>query len=65
MASAAEGFAGSATASMPAGRPSIQIVLREPRDPKVRQMASKTITDQNSEIGELQAWLSSHGKRAQ
>lgn len=42
-----------------------QIVLRESRDPKVRQMASKTITDQNREIGELQAWLRSHGKRAQ
>ncbi len=42
-----------------------QIVLRETRDPKVRQMATKTITDQNREIGELQAWLRSHGKRAQ
>lgn len=42
-----------------------QIVLRETRDAKVRQMATKTITDQNREIGELEAWLRSHGKRAQ
>ena len=42
-----------------------QIVLRETRDAKVRQMATKTISDQNREIGELQAWLRSHGKRAQ
>jgi uncharacterized protein (DUF305 family) len=42
-----------------------RIVLRNTRDAKVRQMASKTITDQTREVGQLQAWLRSHGKRAQ
>lgn len=42
-----------------------QIVLRQTRDPRVRQMATKSSTQQQREIGELQAWLRQHGKRAQ
>lgn len=42
-----------------------QIVLRDTRDAKVRQMAQKTVTEQRREIGELQAWLRAHRKRAQ
>ena len=42
-----------------------RIVLRETKDPKVRQMATKTIAKQTREIGELNAWLRAHGKSAQ
>lgn len=42
-----------------------RIVLRETKDPKVRQMATKTIAEQTREIGELNAWLRAHGKSAQ
>ena len=42
-----------------------QIVLRETKDAKVRQMATKTIAEQNKEVGELNAWLRAHGKAAQ
>lgn len=42
-----------------------QIVLRETRDAKVREMATKTSAAQRQEIGQLQAWLRGHGKRAQ
>lgn len=42
-----------------------RIVLRETRDAKVRQMAEKTLSEQEREIGELQAWLREHGKSAQ
>lgn len=42
-----------------------RIVLRDTRDAKVRQMAAKTIAEQTREVGELNAWLRAHGKRAQ
>jgi uncharacterized protein (DUF305 family) len=42
-----------------------RIVLRETRDPKVRMMATKSSSEQTREIGELNAWLRAHGKRAQ
>ena len=42
-----------------------RIVLRETKDAKVRQMATKTIAEQTREVGELNAWLRAHGKRAQ
>jgi uncharacterized protein (DUF305 family) len=42
-----------------------QIVLRETRDPKVREMANKSSAGQRREIEELQAWLRAHGKRSQ
>lgn len=42
-----------------------RIVLRETKDPNVRQMATKTIAEQTREIGELNAWLRAHGKSAQ
>ena len=42
-----------------------QIVLRETKDAKVRQMATMTIAEQNKEAGELNAWLRAHGKVAQ
>ena len=42
-----------------------QIVLRESPDAKTRQMAQKSIAEQNKSIGELQAMLRSMGKPAQ
>jgi uncharacterized protein (DUF305 family) len=42
-----------------------QIVLRETRDPKVREMATKSSAGQQREIEELQAWLRAQGKRSQ
>jgi uncharacterized protein (DUF305 family) len=42
-----------------------QIVLRNTRDSKVRQMATKTISDQQREIANLQTWLRRNGLRAQ
>ena len=42
-----------------------QIVLRESPDAKTRQMAQKSIAEQNKSIGELQAMLRSMGKRPQ
>ena len=42
-----------------------QIVLRETRDAKVRDMATKSSAEQRREIDELQAWLREHGKRTQ
>ena len=42
-----------------------QIALRETRDAKVRQMATKSSAAQRQEIDELQAWLREHGKRAE
>jgi uncharacterized protein (DUF305 family) len=42
-----------------------QIVLRETKDAQVRGMATKTIAEQTREVGELNAWLRSHGKRTQ
>lgn len=42
-----------------------RIVLQHTRDPKIRQMANKAISEQERGIAELQAWLRQHGKRAQ
>lgn len=42
-----------------------RIVLKDTRDAKVRAMATKAIAEQTREIGELNAWLRSHGKRPQ
>ncbi|OUC57092.1 DUF305 domain-containing protein [Sphingobium sp. GW456-12-10-14-TSB1] len=42
-----------------------QIVLRQAPDAKTRQMAQKSIAEQNKSIGELQAMLRSMGKRPQ
>ena len=42
-----------------------QIVLREAPDAKTRQMAQKSIAEQNKSIGELQAMLRSMSKRPQ
>lgn len=42
-----------------------QIVLRQTRDAKVREMATKSIGEQRREIDELQAWLRGHRTRAQ
>ena len=42
-----------------------QIVLRQAPDAKTRQMAQKSIAEQNNSIGELQAMLRSMGKRPQ
>lgn len=42
-----------------------QIVLRNTRDPKIRAMATKSVSEQSRDIGQLQAWLSQHRKRAQ
>ncbi len=42
-----------------------QIVLHETKDAQVRRMATKTIAEQTREVGELNAWLRSHGKRVQ
>jgi len=42
-----------------------QIVLRQSPDAKTRQMAEKSIAEQNKSIGELQAMLQSMGKRPQ
>ena len=40
-----------------------RVAVREARDPQTRQMAQMTITKQEKDIGELQGWLRSHGKR--
>lgn len=42
-----------------------RIVLRETRDARVRQMATKTIADQTREVGQLNAWLRARGKPTQ
>ena len=42
-----------------------RIVLRDTKELKVREMATKTIAEQTREVGELNAWLRSHGKRPQ
>ena len=42
-----------------------RIVLRDTRDAKVRAMATKAIAEQTREVGQLNAWLRSHGKRPQ
>lgn len=40
-----------------------RVAVREARDPQTRQMAQMTIAKQEKDIGELQGWLRSHGKR--
>ncbi len=42
-----------------------RIVEKHTQDPKVRQMATKTIEQQSREVDELQAWLREKGKRTQ
>lgn len=42
-----------------------RIVIDRTRDAKVRAMATKSSADQTREIAELQAWLRTHGKRAE
>ena len=42
-----------------------RIAQREAKDADTRQMASMTITKQEKDIAELQAWLRKHGKRPQ
>jgi uncharacterized protein (DUF305 family) len=42
-----------------------QVVLRDTRDARVRQMATKSMGEQQREIGNLQAWLRQHGRAAQ
>ncbi|MDO9487093.1 MAG: DUF305 domain-containing protein [Sphingomonadaceae bacterium] len=42
-----------------------RIAIAQAKDAKVRAMAQKTVTMQNKEIAELQAWLKTNGKKAQ
>ena len=42
-----------------------KILLRDSKDQKVRQMAEKTTSEQEREIGELQALLGDHAKKSQ
>jgi len=42
-----------------------RIVLTKTKDAKIRTMATKAIAEQTREVGELNAWLRSHGKRPQ
>lgn len=42
-----------------------RVAVRDAKDAQTRQMAQMTITKQEKDIAELQAWLSKHGKRAQ
>jgi uncharacterized protein (DUF305 family) len=37
-----------------------QIVLRDGKDPPVKQFAQKVVTQQQSEIAELEKWLQAH-----
>ena len=39
-----------------------RIVLRETRDPTIRRMAEKSTEEQQTEIKQLQEWLSKHDK---
>ncbi|MEY9180549.1 DUF305 domain-containing protein [Bradyrhizobium sp. USDA 313] len=39
-----------------------KVVLKETRDPKIRKMAEKANREQESEIKQLQAWLSRQGR---
>ena len=43
------------------GVESAEILLREGSDPELKEMAQKTISHQQKEIGELQSWLQRHG----
>lgn len=42
-----------------------RVALREAKDAQTRRMAQTTITMQEREVADLQAWLRKHGKRAQ
>ncbi len=42
-----------------------RVAVRDAKDAQTRQMAQMTITKQEKDIAELQAWLRKHGKRAQ
>jgi uncharacterized protein (DUF305 family) len=37
-----------------------QIVLRDGKDPQVKQFAQKVVTQQQSEVAELEKWLQAH-----
>ena len=38
-----------------------KVVLKETKDPEIRKMAEKTTGEQETEIKNLQSWLSKHG----
>jgi uncharacterized protein (DUF305 family) len=42
-----------------------RIAQRDAKDAETRRMAAMTISKQEKDIAELQAWLRKHGKRAQ
>ena len=42
-----------------------RVAVRDAKDAQTRQMAQMSITKQENDIVELQAWLRSHGKRPQ
>jgi len=42
-----------------------RVAVRDANDPQTREMAQMTITKQEKDIAELQAWLRKHGKRPQ
>ena len=42
-----------------------RVAVRDARDAETKRMARMTITKQEKDIAELQAWLSKHGKRPQ
>ena len=42
-----------------------RVAVRDAKDAQTRQMAQMTITKQEKDIAELQAWLSKHGKSPQ
>ena len=42
-----------------------RVAVRDARDAETKRMAQMTITKQEKDIAELQAWLSKHGKRPQ
>lgn len=42
-----------------------RVAVRDARDAETRRMAQMTITKQEADVAELQAWLRKHGKRPQ
>ena len=42
-----------------------RVAVRDARDTETKRMAQMTITKQEKDIAELQAWLRKHGKRPQ
>ncbi|MBI0477304.1 DUF305 domain-containing protein [Sphingomonas sp. MA1305] len=42
-----------------------RVAVRDAKDAQTREMAQMTITKQEKDIAELQAWLRKHGKRPQ